>query len=254
MLTRRVIPCLDVLGGRVVKGIRFKDLNDAGDPATLAFEYMNEGADELVFLDISASSDRRGTMTDWVRTVADRLFIPFTVGGGISSPDQARSIIALGADKISINTAAVKDPGLIFKCASLLGSQAVVLAIDVKRRGEEHWEVFINGGSTPTGMDLIEWAERGESLGCGEILLTSMDADGTCDGYDTRCIQELTRAVSVPVIASGGAGKPGHFIDAFRSGADAVLAASVFHFGSIRIPDLKRSLSIEGIPVRIEVV
>lgn len=252
MLTRRIIPCLDVLAGRVVKGIHFKDLTDAGDPAALAMEYMNEGADELVFLDISASSDKRETMTEWVSSVADRLFIPFTVGGGISGPDQARNLIALGADKISLNTSAVIEPDLIFRCASLLGSQAVVLAVDVKRSEDGRWEVFIRGGTTPTGVDLISWVKRGQSLGCGEILLTSMDSDGTRDGYDTSCIEAVCGSVSVPVIASGGAGNTRHFIDAFNSGADAALAASVFHFGSIRIPDLKKDLASAGIPVRIE--
>lgn len=252
MLTRRIIPCLDVLSGRVVKGICFKDLVDAGDPASLAFEYMNEGADELVFLDISASSDKRGTMTDWVSSVADRLFIPFTVGGGISTPDQARDLIALGADKISLNTAAVIDPCLISRCAALLGSQAVVLAVDVKRDPEGRWEVFIRGGNSPTGMDLLDWVRKAESLGCGEILLTSMDSDGTRDGYDIRCIEAVCQTVSLPVIASGGAGNTRHFIDAFNSGADAALAASVFHFGSIRIPDLKMDLANAGIPIRIE--
>ncbi|GAB6281122.1 MAG: imidazole glycerol phosphate synthase subunit HisF [Thermovirga sp.] len=245
---------MDVLGGRVVKGIRFKNLSDAGDPATLAFEYMNEGADELVFLDISASAHKRGTMIDWVSSVADRLFIPFTVGGGISGPDQARKLIAFGADKISLNTAAVIDPDIISRCAELLGSQAVVLAVDVKRKQDSRWEVFIRGGSTPTGIDLISWVKRGESLGCGEILLTSMDSDGTRDGYDINCIEAVCGSVSIPVIASGGAGNTRHFIEAFNHGADAALAASVFHFGSIRIPDLKKDLANAGIPVRVEEV
>ncbi len=243
-----------MLAGRVVKGIHFRDLSDAGDPATLAFEYMNEGADELVFLDISASTDKRGTMTDWVRSVAENLFIPFTVGGGISGPEQARDLITLGADKISLNTSAVMEPGLISRCASLLGSQAVVLAVDVKRGDDGRWEVFIRGGRTPTGLDLISWVRRGQSLGCGEILLTSMDSDGTRDGYDNRCIEAVCESVSIPVIASGGAGNTRHFIDAFNSGADAALAASVFHFGSILIPDLKKDLANAGIPVRIEEV
>jgi cyclase len=252
MLTRRIIPCLDVLGGRVVKGIRFRDLADAGDPAALAFEYMNEGADEIVFLDITASSERRGTMTDWVGIVADRLFIPFTVGGGISDVDQARRIVSLGADKISLNTAAVIRPGLISDCAVLLGSQAVVLAVDVKRKTGGGWEVFIKGGKTPADLDLVTWVKRGESLGCGEILLTSMDSDGTLGGFDEECIETVCGSVSIPVIASGGAGAPRHFLGAFAAGADAALAASVFHFGSIRIPDLKKYLGNAGIPVRIE--
>ena len=183
MLTRRIIPCLDVLSGRVVKGICFKDLVDAGDPSSLAFEYMNEGADELVFLDISASSEKRGTMTDWVNSVADRLFIPFTVGGGISTPDQARNLIALGADKISLNTAAVVDPTLISDCAALLGSQAVVLAVDVKRNQDGRWEVFIRGGNTPTGMDLLDWVKKAESLGCGEIPPKSPSATSSLERW-----------------------------------------------------------------------
>ncbi|HDQ92776.1 MAG TPA: imidazole glycerol phosphate synthase subunit HisF [Synergistetes bacterium] len=251
MLTKRIIPCLDVKGGRVVKGIRFRDLVDAGDPSQMAARYMEEGADELVFLDISASLEERKTRTSWVQGVADNLFIPFTVGGGIGSQDEAKGLIALGADKISLNTAAVSDPTLVSRCASLLGSQAVVLAIDARRKTGGGWEVYVRGGSTPTGIDLVSWAREGESLGCGEILLTSIDFDGTRDGYDIECIEAVSSSVSVPVIASGGAGSKDHFAEAIISGADAVLAASVFHYGTIRIPELKRYFESRSIPVRM---
>ncbi len=251
MLTKRIIPCLDVKEGRVVKGVRFRDLRDAGDPAALAEFYMKEGADELVFLDISASSAGRSTMLEWVEAVADRLFIPFTVGGGISSAEQARDIVALGADKISLNTSAVTEPGLISRCAALLGSQAVVLAVDARRKSKSSWEVMIKGGSLATGIDLLLWVEQACSLGCGEILLTSMDSDGTLEGFDTECIRVVSSSVSVPVIASGGAGNTLHFLEAFRAGADAALAASVFHFGTIRIGNLKKDLDALSIPVRI---
>ena len=251
MLTKRIIPCLDVQEGRVVKGVRFRELRDAGDPAALAELYMKEGADELVFLDISASSAGRGTKLEWVETVADRLFIPFTVGGGISSAEQARDIVALGADKISLNTSAVTEPGLISRCAALLGSQAVVLAVDARRKSKSSWEVMIKGGSIETGIDLLSWVEHACSLGCGEILLTSMDSDGTLDGFDTECIEAVSSSVPVPVIASGGAGNTLHFLEAFLAGADAALAASVFHFGTIRIGALKKDLDALSIPVRI---
>lgn len=250
MLTRRIIPCLDVKGGKVVKGIRFRDLAVAGDPSEMASRYMEEGADELVFLDISASLEERKTRTSWVQSVADRLFIPFTVGGGIGSKEEARDLIAMGADKISLNTAAVSDPSLIGRCASLLGSQAVVLAIDASRSPRGGWEVYVRGGSAPTGIDLVSWAQKGESMGCGEILLTSMDSDGTRGGYDLECIEAVSSSVSVPVIASGGGGIPEHFAEAIWSGADAVLAAAVFHYGSIRIPELKKYLAGRSIPVR----
>lgn len=251
MLTKRIIPCLDVKDGRVVKGVRFRDLRDAGDPASLAEFYMKESADELVFLDISASSAGRGTMSSWVEAVAERLFIPFTVGGGISSAEQARNLIALGADKISLNTSAVSDPGLISRCAALLGSQAVVLAVDARKRGSGTWEVMTRGGSLATGLELLPWVKKACSLGCGEILLTSMDSDGTLNGFDTECIEAVASSVPISVIASGGAGNILHFIEAFRAGADAALAASVFHFGTIRIGELKRDLDALSIPVRI---
>ncbi|MBL3540511.1 imidazole glycerol phosphate synthase subunit HisF [Aminivibrio sp.] len=250
MLTKRIIPCLDVKDGRVVKGVNFVNLRDAGDPARMAAAYMEEGADELVFLDITASAERRRTMTAWVSSVADALFIPFTVGGGISSVEQARDIITLGADKISLNSAAVRNPSLIEECAALLGKQAVVLAVDAGRCGTGKWEVFIDGGRTPTGQDALEWIVEGVRRGCGEILLTSMDRDGVKRGYDDELNAMVSGKVPVPLIASGGAGSMEHILNTFRAGSDAALAASVFHFGEIRIPDLKRYLAERGIPVR----
>jgi cyclase len=235
MLMRRIIPCLDVKDGRVVKGIHFKSLRDAGDPAELASIYMDEGADELTFLDISASLEGVRTRHQWVQSVAERLFVPFTVGGGISSADEARELIALGADKISINTKAVAEPELITKCARLLGSQAVVVAIDAKRRPSGGWEVYVKGGTEPTGLDVVAWASAAVSKGCGEILLTSMDRDGTTAGYDCELLEAVCSTVEVPVIASGGAGEIAHFAEALRAGASAVLAASVFHFGKFSI-------------------
>lgn len=250
MLTRRIIPCLDVKDGRVVKGIRFANLADSGDPAELARRYMDEGADELVFLDISASHEGRGTMRTWVRSVADELSIPFTVGGGISSLSQARGIIALGADKISVNTAAVRNPRLIAECAGLLGNQAVVLAVDAKRNDSGGYEVFTEGGRTPSGRDAIEWIREGVRLGCGEILLTSMDRDGTKSGYDLECLSLVSRSVDIPIIASGGAGSVRDLFAAFEAGADAVLAASIFHTGTHTVGDVKEALAALGIPVR----
>lgn len=250
MLTKRIIPCLDVKNGRVVKGIKFQNLRDAGNPAELAEFYMKENADELVFLDISASLEKRKTMLKWVQDVADRIFIPFTVGGGISSLEQAREIINFGADKISLNTAAVKDPELIKECSDLLGSQAVVVAIDVKLTIQGNWEVYVEGGKTPTGKDAIEWVKEVEELGCGEILLTSMDKDGTKSGYDNEIIREIISSIKIPLIASGGAGEMGHFLDTFNAGSDAALAASIFHFGEIRINELKTYLHNHNIPVR----
>lgn len=251
MLTRRIIPCLDVLGGRVVKGVNFINLRDAGDPAELARTYMEEGADELVFLDITASAERRRTMLEWVSRVADTLFLPFTVGGGISTVEQAREIVALGADKISLNTAAVRNPQLIADCARLLGRQAVVLAVDAKKTPSGGWEVFVDGGRTATGLDVLEWIREGARLGCGEILLTSMDRDGAKNGYDNRLLSRAASSVSVPLIASGGAGNMEHILETFRAGSDAALAASIFHYGEIRIGDLKRYLAGQGIPVRL---
>jgi len=250
MLTKRIIPCLDVKDGRVVKGVNFVNLRDAGDPARMAAAYMEEGADELVFLDITASAERRRTMTAWVSAVADTLFIPFTVGGGISSVEQAREIIALGADKISLNSAAVRNPVLIGECAALLGKQAVVLAVDARRSGAGKWEVFIDGGRTAAGLDALEWIAEGVRRGCGEILLTSMDRDGVKTGYDDELNALVSGTVPVPLIASGGAGSMEHILNTFRAGSDAALAASIFHFGEIRIPDLKHYLAERGVPVR----
>jgi cyclase len=250
LLTKRIIPCLDVKGGRVVKGVNFVNLRDAGDPATLAAAYMDEGADELTFLDISASNERRATMMDWVKVVADSISIPFTVGGGISTAADAVNIIAVGADKISLNTAAVKRPELITECAEILGRQAVVTAVDVKRT-DRGWSVFVEGGRTVTRRSGLEWCVEAADRGAGELLITSMDRDGTKEGYDTEFLSLVTSAVNIPVIASGGAGTMKHALEAFASGADAALMASVFHFGEIRIIDLKKYLRQNGIPVRI---
>lgn len=251
MLMKRIIPCLDIQGGRVVKGIQFKQLRDAGNPAELAETYMDEGADEVVFLDISASAERRRTMSEWVRAVARKLFIPFTVGGGISEPEQAREIVAMGADKVSLNTSAVRDPALILECARTLGRQAIVLAIDARRTPEGNWEVFVEGGRTRTGLDAIQWAREGVRLGCGEILLTSMDRDGTNEGYDLELIRQVSETVSVPLIASGGAGSAEHMRLACEAGADAALAASIFHYGVLKIAEVKDYLARSGCPVRI---
>ena len=250
MLTRRIIPCLDVRDGRVVKGVRFVNLKDSGDPASLARRYMDEGADELVFLDISASHERRETMRNWVCAVADELSIPFTVGGGISTVTQARELVSLGADKISLNTAAVRNPSLIAECAALLGNQAVVLAVDTRKTPSGTYEVIVEGGRTPTGRDAIEWIREGVRLGCGEILLTSMDRDGTKEGYDLEQLALVSRSVDVPVIASGGAGSVRNLFDALQAGADAVLAASIFHNGIHTVAEVKDALAALGIPIR----
>jgi cyclase len=248
MLAKRIIPCLDVKNGRVVKGINFVNLRDAGDPAALAETYMNEGADELTFLDITASNERRATMLEWVKVVADAISIPFTVGGGISTAQDAVGVVALGADKISLNTAAVRRGELITECAEALGSQAVVVAVDVKRDGAR-WRVFIEGGRTPTDKDGFEWCLESESRGAGELLITSMDRDGTRAGYDVEFLEMVSGAVKIPIIASGGAGEMRHALEAFESGADAALLASLLHFGEIRICDLKNYLRENGIPV-----
>ena len=247
MYAKRIIPCLDVKDGRVVKGVNFVNLTDAGDPVECAKVYNEAGADELVFLDITASSDARDTVTDMVERVAKSVFIPFTVGGGIRTVEDFRRILNAGADKVSVNSAAIKRPELISEAAEKFGRQCVVCAIDAKRRENGGWDVYLNGGRVNTGIDALEWAKRAEQLGAGEILLTSMDCDGTKAGYDL----ELTRAVSenagIPVIASGGAGRLEHFLDAFTKGkADAVLAASLFHFHEIEINDLKRYLRDNG--------
>ena len=251
MLAKRIIPCLDVDKGRVVKGIRFKNLVDAGDPVETALAYEEQGADELVFLDISASYEDRKIMLDVVRAVAERVFMPFTVGGGIRDIEDIRNLLLAGADKVSINTAAVKNPELIKESALRFGSQCIVVAIDAKR-SEKGWEVYIHGGRTPTGLNVIEWAKRVESLGAGEILLTSMDKDGTKSGFDVELTRAVVESVNIPVIASGGAGSVEHFYEVFKeAGADAGLAASIFHFKEVSIPELKRYLHQRGIPVRL---
>lgn len=250
MLTKRIIPCLDVKDGRVVKGVNFVNLRDAGDPATLAATYMDEGADELTFLDISASNERRATMLEWVKVVADAISIPFTVGGGISSAQEAVKLVTIGADKISLNTAAVKRPELITECAAALGRQAVVAAVDVKK-SPGGWDVYIEGGRTNAGRDGLGWCKEAAERGAGELLITSMDRDGTKIGYDTEFLTLVSGAVGVPIIASGGAGSMSHALEAFASGADAALMASVFHFGEIRIADLKNYLRENGVPVRL---
>jgi len=253
MLTKRIIPCLDVNNGRVVKGVNFVNLRDAGDPAETASYYDKAGADELVFLDITASSDRRDTVIDMVSRVASRVFIPFTVGGGIRTTDDFRKILRAGADKISVNSAAIDNPQLISDAAEKFGRQCVVVAIDAKRKTDHSgWHVYKNGGRVDTGLDAIQWAKKAEKLGAGEILLTSMDCDGTKEGFDCDLTSEVSETVSVPVIASGGAGTREHFYDALTRGkADAVLAASLFHYRELEIPDLKRYLKAKGIPVRI---
>ncbi|MBR3524469.1 MAG: imidazole glycerol phosphate synthase subunit HisF [Lachnospiraceae bacterium] len=252
MYTKRIIPCLDVNGGRVVKGVNFVNLVDAGDPVEIAAAYDAEGADELVFLDITASSDARATVTDMVRRVAEKVFIPFTVGGGIRTVDDFKEILRSGADKVSVNSAAIQNPRLIADAADRFGSQCVVLAIDAKRREDGGWNIYKNGGRIDCGIDAVEWAIKGCELGAGEILLTSMDCDGTKAGYDLELTRRISEAVPVPVIASGGAGTMEHFYDALTEGkADAALAASLFHFKELRIADVKSFLREKGIPVRI---
>ncbi|GAC1432557.1 MAG: imidazole glycerol phosphate synthase subunit HisF [Terriglobales bacterium] len=250
MLTKRIIACLDVDGGRVVKGIQFLDLRDAGEPAELAAVHSRSGADEIVLLDISATQQNRSTLLDTVRRTARELFIPFTVGGGVRSLEDAGAIFDAGADKISINSAALADPSLISRIASRFGSQAVIVAIDAKRV-EGHFYAFTRGGRTPSGRDAIEWAKQAEECGAGEILLTSMDRDGTGKGFDCELTCAVASTVRIPVIASGGAGSTEHFVEVFRQGAaDAALAASIFHFGAGALADLKQQLHSAGIPVR----
>lgn len=250
MYAKRIIPCLDVKDGRVVKGTSFVNLRDAGDPVEAAIAYDKQGADELVFLDITASSDSRAIVTDMVSAVANSIFIPFTVGGGIRTVDDFTDILRAGADKVSVNSAAVKNPDIINEASYKFGSQCVVCAIDAKRTGNS-WEVYINGGRIPVGMDAVKWAVEAEKRGAGEILLTSMDCDGQKQGYDLELTRAVSESVGIPVIASGGAGALEHFYDAFTEGkADAVLAASLFHFGEIPIPVLKEYLDVKGIPVR----
>jgi imidazole glycerol-phosphate synthase subunit HisF len=252
MLAKRIIPCLDVTAGRVVKGINFVNLRDAGDPVELAERYNQEGADEIVFLDITASSDARETLVDLVARTARRVFIPLTVGGGIRSVTDARRILLAGADKVSINTAAVKRPELITELSGEFGAQAVVLAIDARRRPDRSgWNVYVRGGRDDTGIDALEWAKEGQDRGAGEILLTSMDTDGVQTGFDNALNRAVSQATTIPVIASGGAGEPRHFLDAFTDGnADAALAASIFHYGTLTIEDLKEYLYRRGVPVR----
>lgn len=253
MTTIRLIPCLDINQGRVVKGTNFVQLRDAGDPLELAKFYNDEGADELVFLDITASSDSRAPVIELAERVAEQIFIPFTVGGGIRTVDAIRDALKAGADKVSLNTAAVQRPALITEGATQFGSQCIVVAIDARRRANgAGWEVFTHGGRTPTGLDAVEWAVRVADLGAGEILLTSMDGDGTLAGYDLGVTRAISDAVGIPVIASGGAGNPSHLVDAVRDGhADAVLLASIIHDGVYRIADLKAAMAASQIPVRL---
>ena len=252
MLTKRIIACLDVDAGRVVKGVQFEDLRDAGDPAELAKAHSDSGADEIVLLDISAAHQRRATLLDTVRRVAQQLFIPFTVGGGIRTLEEASAVFAAGAEKISINSAAIANPSLITQIAERFGSKAVLVAIDAKRgKAPEAWEAFTQGGRRSSGRDALDWAREAESRGAGEILLTSMDRDGTAAGFDCELTKAVSDAVRIPVIASGGAGSAEHFVDVFRRGhADAALAASIFHYGFHRIGDLKQQLADHGIPMR----
>ena len=253
MLTKRIIPCLDVNNGRVVKGIKFVDLKDAGDPVMVGEAYSKAGADELVFLDITASNERRATVADMVREVAKKVFIPFTVGGGIRTVDDVRAILREGADKVAMNSAAIDRPELIAEAADKFGSQCVVLAMDAKKREDgSGWNIYKHGGRIDMGIDAIEWAKRAVSLGAGEILLTSMDCDGTKKGYDLELTRKVSDAVGVPVIASGGAGNMEHFYDALtEGGADAALAASLFHFKELEICDLKKYLKDKGLSIRL---
>lgn len=252
MLAKRIIPCLDIKDGRVVKGVNFANLRPAGDPVEQARLYDEQGADELVFLDISATNEARKTTLDLVGRVADTVFMPLTVGGGICEVDDMRKLLLAGADKISVNSAAVKNPELLSEGAARFGAQCIVLAIDARRRDASGWEVYVNGGRVPTGVDAVEWAVRGVQLGAGEILLTSMDADGTLAGYNIALTRAIAETVSVPVIASGGAGTPTHFAEVLTAGkADAALAASLFHDGKLKIAELKKELESHGIPVRL---
>lgn len=255
MLAKRIIPCLDVDEGRVVKGTNFVNLRDAGDPVEVAARYEREGADELVFLDITASHERRGIMLDIVSRTAEQVFMPLTVGGGIRTIEDIRALLQAGCDKVSINTTACQNPEFVKEAADRFGSQCIVVNIDPKRiteNGQERWEVHIHGGRTPTGLEAVSWARKVEELGAGEIVLTSMDCDGTCDGYDIEVTAAVSEAVDIPVVASGGAGHPSHLADAILLGkADAALAASIFHFGQYTIGETKQIMADRGIPVRL---
>jgi len=252
MLAKRIIPCLDVTGGRVVKGVNFVDLRDAGDPVECAKAYEEQGADELTFLDITASSDGRETMVDIVRRCAEQVFMPLTVGGGIRTSVDVRRMLKAGADKVSFNTAAIHNPDILNECSDMFGSQCTVLAIDARRKGDGTWGVYTHGGRHPTELDAVKWAIEGTQRGAGEILLTSMDADGTKDGYDLELTRSISEAVNVPVIASGGAGTLDHMVDAVTIGkADAVLAASIFHFGEFTIHEVKEFMKSKNIEVRL---
>ena len=251
MLAKRIIPCLDVRDGRVVKGVNFVNIRDAGDPVELARFYSDQGADEIVFLDITATHEARKTVADVVERTAEQVFVPLTVGGGIRTLDDFRELLRAGADKISVNSAAVARPELITEAAERFGSQCVVLAVDARSRGDGTWEVVVAGGRKPTGLDLLEWVKKGETLGAGEILLTSMDADGTKAGFDLPMTKAVTEAVGIPVIASGGCGGLSHFAEVFEeTGCDAALAASLFHFGELTVPQVKDYLRTRNIPVR----
>jgi len=252
MLAKRIIPCLDVAGGRVVKGINFLNLKDAGDPVEQAYIYFSEGADEIVFLDITASVEKRKTILEVAKNTAERIFIPFTVGGGIKNLEDIRLLLKYGADKVSINTSAVENPSLVKEAAEEFGSQCIVVAIDAKKEGTS-WQVYIYGGRKPTGLDAVEWAKKVADLGAGEILLTSIDKDGTKDGYDLELTEKISSSVDIPVIASGGAGTPRHFYEVFKNTqASAALAASIFHYGEYSIKDVKRYLKEKGIEVRLD--
>ncbi len=252
MLAKRIIPCLDVTGGRVVKGVKFVELRDAGDPVECAKAYEAQGADELTFLDITASSDGRDTMVDIVRRVAEQVFMPLTVGGGIRTPADVRRMLNAGADKVSFNTAAIKNPEILNQCSEQFGSQCTVLAIDARRNEKGGWTVYTHGGRNPTELDAVKWAIEGTRRGAGEILLTSMDADGTKNGYDLKLTRAISEAVGVPVIASGGAGTLDHLVEAVTEGkADAVLAASIFHFGEFTVRQAKEHMRAQGIEVRL---
>lgn len=252
MLAKRIIPCLDVAGGRVVKGMKFLDLRDAGDPVECAKAYDAQGADELVFLDITASSDNRATMVDLAARTASECFMPLTVGGGIRTVEDMKVMLRAGADKVSVNTAAIQRPGLVREGAERFGSQCIVVAIDARRRPEGGWAVYTHGGRNATALDAVEWAKQVEELGAGEILLTSMDADGTKQGYDMDLVRAVSSVTGIPVIASGGAGSLDHMADVLlHAGADAVLAASIFHFGEYTVGDVKKFLASRGVPVRL---